>query len=167
HRLRVGDAEAVLELGFQAQALAHGRDLGAATVHEHRVHAHVAQQDHVEQCLLLALLHGVAAQLDHDLLAVEALDVRQRLDQNLGAVGGVDRHVVYSALIRTYSADRSQPQASDSPLPRPSSALISISGSWNVLRTAFRSTSTPAPRAKTSRPPMLRRRRSMARSAPL
>jgi hypothetical protein len=55
-------------------------------VHHHRVHAHQLEQHHVVRKALLQLLvdHRVAAVLDHDGLAVEAADVRQRLGQDVG-----------------------------------------------------------------------------------
>jgi len=58
------------------------------------ISADVAQQHHVQQRVVLAVLDGLAAELhDHD-LAVEALDVRQRLDEDLGALFDWKRHVV-------------------------------------------------------------------------
>src|SRR6266446_2490502 len=167
HRLVVRDAQPVLELCLQAEALAHRRDLWSATVYEHGLHADVTEQHDVEQRLVPRLLERVAADLDHDDLAVESLDVWQRLDQDLRSLIDRQCHVVYSAFIRTYSSDRSQPQASAWPPARPNDATISISGCSNTRLTAARSTSTPAPRSKTTRPPMLRCSLSSASSAPL
>src|SRR5207245_4679375 len=167
HRLVVCDAEAVLELGLQAEPLAHRRDLGSTAMYENRLHADVAEQHDVEQRLVPCLLERISSDLDHDDLAVESLDVRQRLDEDFRSLLDCQCHVVYSALIRTYSSDRSQPQASALPSARPSFATISISGCSNARRTAARSTSTPEPRSKTTRPPTVRWRRSTASSAPL
>ena len=83
-----------LKVGLDAQALAHRGDLGAAAVHEHRLHADVAEQHDVEQRLVARLLDGVAADLDDHDLAVESLDVGQRLDQDLRALLDRQRHVV-------------------------------------------------------------------------
>src|SRR5205814_10128937 len=140
----------------EAKALAHRADLRSAAVDQHRLHADVAQQHDVEQRLVARVVDGVAAHLDHDDLAVETFDVRQRLDQDLGSFLDGKRHVVKSALIRTYSSDRSQPHASARPSPRPSGATISISGCSNARLTAARSTSTPAPLSNTTRPPTVR-----------
>src|SRR5207245_2005255 len=167
HRLVVCDAEAVLELGLQAEPLAHRRDLGSTAMYENRLHADVAEQHDVEQRLVPCLLERIASDLDHDDLAVESLDVRQRLDEDFRSLLDCQCHVVYSAFIRTYSSDKSQPQASALPSARPSFATISISDCSNARRTAVRSTSTPAPRSKTTSPPMLRWSLSRASSAPL
>ena len=94
HRLLVGDPKALLELGLQAESLAHGGDLRTATVHEHRLHADVAEKDDVQQRLVAGLLDRVAPDLDDDDLAVEPLDVRQRFDQDFGAFGDRQCHVV-------------------------------------------------------------------------
>src|SRR5712692_3264592 len=166
HRFVVGDAQPVLELCLQAEALAHRRDLWSPTMYEHRLHADVTEQHDVEQRLVPRLLERVATDLDHDDLAVESLDVRQRLDEDLRSLVDCQCHVVYSAFIRTYSSDRSQPQASAWPPARPNDATISISGCSNARLTAARSTLTPAPRSKTTRPPMLRCSLSSASSAP-
>ena len=61
---------------------------------QHRLHADVAEQHDVKQRLVARVLDGVAADLDHDDLAVESLDVRQRLDEDLGALFDCQRHVV-------------------------------------------------------------------------
>src|SRR5262249_31471838 len=125
HRRGVGDPEAVAEPGLQAEPLAHRGDLWTPPVDQHRLHADVAKQHQVEQRLLLPLVDCVATDLDDHGLAVKTLDVRQGLDQHLRALVGVDGHsptpphVVYSALTRTYSPDRSQPHASALPEPRP------------------------------------------------
>ena len=94
HRLVVRDPEAVLELGLEPETLAHGRDLGTAAVDQDRLHADVAEEDHVEQGLVARVVDRVAADLDHDHLAVEALDVRKRLDQDLGSFLDAQCHVV-------------------------------------------------------------------------
>src|ERR1700736_3249855 len=167
HRFLVRDSQSVFELGLEAEPFTHRGDLRTAAVHEHGLHADVAEQNDVEQRLVLRLLDGIPTNLDHDDLAVESLDIRQRLDEDLRALLNRQCHVVYSAFIRTYSSDRSQPQASARPSARPSVATISISGCSNARRTAERSTSAPAPRSKTTSPPMLRCNLSRASSAPL
>ena len=63
-------------------------------MHQDRLHADVAQQDDVEQRFVARVVDRVAADLDHDDLAMKSLDVRQRLDQDLGALFDGERHVV-------------------------------------------------------------------------
>ena len=78
-------------------------------MHHDRAQAHVLEQYHVARELLaqLGVLHGRTAVLDHDGLGVELPDVGQRLEQR-GHVARSAAHVVYSALMRTYSCDRSE-----------------------------------------------------------
>ena len=95
--LVVGDAHALPELALDAHLLQQVADLRAAAVHDHRVHADQLQHHDVarEARLERGLGHRVAAVLDDDRLVVEALDVGQRLGQDLrleGGVDGVDRH---------------------------------------------------------------------------
>jgi len=84
HRLGIGDAHALHELALLAELGEHAFDLRPAAVHDHRVHADQLQQHHVmrEAALELIVDHGVAAELDDDRLAVEALDIRQRLGED-------------------------------------------------------------------------------------
>ena len=88
HGLVVGDAHALDELALLADALQQLVDLRAAAVHHHRIHAHQLEQHHVarERSLQRCVGHGVAAVLDDDGLVVEALDVGQRLGQDLCAL---------------------------------------------------------------------------------
>ena len=74
---------------FLPSAVSSSLDLRPAAVHDHRVHADQLQQHHVAREALLQLLvgHGVAAVLDDDGLAVEALDVRQRLGEDARLLG--------------------------------------------------------------------------------
>jgi hypothetical protein len=78
------------ELALLADALQQAGDLRATAVHHHRVHADQLQQHHVlgEGSISVALGHRVAAVLDDDGLVVEALDVRQRLGQDMRFFGG-------------------------------------------------------------------------------
>jgi uncharacterized protein with NAD-binding domain and iron-sulfur cluster len=66
-------------------------DLRAAAMHHDRVHADEFQQDHVarERALQLLVGHGVAAELNDDGLAVEALDIGQSLGEDARLLGGL------------------------------------------------------------------------------
>ncbi len=100
HGLRGRDAQPRLELADQALLVELGVDLGAAAVHDDRLQAGLAQEDHVlgEGGLEFFVDHGVAAELDDDDLAVVAGEPRQGLDEDLrlgqggvlagGAAGG-------------------------------------------------------------------------------
>ena len=61
---------------------------GPAAVDDHRPDADEAQQEHVlgELLLQVGLLHRRPAVLDDEGLALERPDIRQRLDEGLGAV---------------------------------------------------------------------------------
>ena len=63
-------------------------------MHQHWLHADVAQEHNVEQRLVARVLNRVSADLDDHDLAVEALDVGQRLDENLGPFRDGEGHVV-------------------------------------------------------------------------
>ncbi len=117
-RLAVGDAQTLDELDLHPEPLHVTGDLGAATVHDHRVQADVLEQHDVGRKLVAErfVLHRRAAVLDHDRAAVELLDVRERLEQRAEAAGegacpafrvNLFAHVVYSALILMYSWVRS------------------------------------------------------------
>ena len=84
-RLRARDAQPAAELAGDAPTLEFRRDLRPPAVHDDRMHARVAQVDHVlgERALELVVDHGVAAELHHDDLAVETLEPRQGLDEGL------------------------------------------------------------------------------------
>ena len=82
-RLRVGDAQALVEAHLEPEPLHVLGDLGAAAVDDHRVEADVLEQDDVGGEVLAQVLvaHRRAAVLDHDRAAVELPDVGQRLEQ--------------------------------------------------------------------------------------
>src|SRR5690606_4125363 len=82
--LRGGDPETALEIAFDAEALQHRADLRSAAVHHHRVDAAVAQEHHVlgERLTQGVVGHRVAAVLDHDDLAVQLFEPRQRGGQH-------------------------------------------------------------------------------------
>src|SRR3990172_4261405 len=86
HGLRVGDPHAPDKARFLAEALHQRPDLRPAAVHDHGVDPHVAEQDDVEGegFLQVRLLHGRAAVLDDEGLALEGADVREGLHQDLG-----------------------------------------------------------------------------------
>ena len=88
HGGRVRDAQAVDKAGLDIQPFKKFPDLRAATVYDHGVHANELDQHHVarESVLQTGVDHRRAAELDHDRRAVELLDVRQGLDEDLGRV---------------------------------------------------------------------------------
>ena len=97
HHAIVGDPHALAELALDAHLLQQVADLRAAAVDDDRVHPDELQHHDVagEARLQRGLDHRVAAVLDDDRLVVEALDVGQRLGENLrlhGGIDGVDRH---------------------------------------------------------------------------
>src|SRR5258708_37720289 len=100
-----GGGEGGGELDGQVGGLHGARDRRHAGVDDDGVNAHVLEQADVARELLLEgrVGHGCAAVLDHHGLAVELADVRKRLEE-----GGYIPHVVYSALIVTYSCPRSE-----------------------------------------------------------
>ena len=79
----VRHAQAVHEAHLHPEPLHVARDVRAAAVHHHRVHADVLEEHHVARELLLQLRvdHRGAAVLDHDRLTVELPDVRERLEE--------------------------------------------------------------------------------------
>ncbi len=84
-RLRVGDAQALVEAHLHAEPVHVLADLGAAAVDDDRVQPDVLEQDDVggEGLAQLLLAHRRAAVLDHHGAAVELADVGQRLEQRL------------------------------------------------------------------------------------
>jgi len=108
-RFLVGHAHAADEVGFLAEALHQGADLGATAVDDHGVDADQAQEDHVQSERLLEVrpLHRGAAVLDDEGLAAELADVRQRLQQDLGAPGVCHRLASPSAAARPAIAGES------------------------------------------------------------
>jgi hypothetical protein len=89
HRLLVRDPQAFDEAHLHAELLHVRGDVRAAAVDDHRVQSHVLEQHHVggEGFAELLLPHRGAAVLDDDGLAVELLDVGQRLQQRLDVPG--------------------------------------------------------------------------------
>src|SRR5690606_12617493 len=83
HRLGCGDSQAAAELAVDAEPVEHRGDLRAAAVDDDRLQPRQSQEHHVlcERGLQLVVDHRVAAVLDHDGRAVEALQPRQRLDE--------------------------------------------------------------------------------------
>ena len=110
----VADAQAADELHRQPEALHVGRDLRAAAVDDDRVDPDVLEQHDVARELLAQrrVLHRRAAVLDDDGAAVELADVGQRLEQRADVAHLGPPHVVYSALIVTYSCPRSEKKTS-------------------------------------------------------
>ena len=92
--LLVGDAQAVGELGFDAEPVEHVADLRPAAVHDDRIDRGLLHQHDVarEAARRRLVAHGVAAVFHHDDLVVVALHVRQRLRQNAGDVERRDGH---------------------------------------------------------------------------
>ena len=90
HGLGRGDAQAAAELALHAEPAEHARDLGPAAVDDHGADAGEAQEDHVlgERPAQRVVGHGVAAVLDDDHRALEALQPRQRLGEHAGLGGG-------------------------------------------------------------------------------
>jgi len=80
---RVGDTVTTPNALGQVEPLHVGGDLPAAPVHDDRIHSHVLEQHHVARELLAqpGIGHRRAAVLDHDRLAVELADVRERLEE--------------------------------------------------------------------------------------
>src|SRR5215204_1622559 len=113
----LGHAQALHEAHLHPEPLHVARDVGPAAVHDDRVHPDVLEEHDVARELLpqLGLDHRRAAVLDHQRLAVELPDVRERLEQRCDV-----SHDVYSALKLTYSGLRSLKKTSVSP-PSPGS----------------------------------------------
>src|SRR6266511_1163346 len=136
----VRHAQAVHEADLHAEPLHVARDVGAAAVDDDRVHPHVLEEDHVAGELLaqLRLHHRGAAVFDHDGLAVELPDVRERLEQRCDV-----SHDVYSALNFTYSGLRSLKKTSVSPPSPGRVSAYSTSSPWTSSAGAG-STTSPA-----------------------
>ena len=93
HRLRAGHPEPAAELRGDVQPGEHLRDLRAAAVDDHRVHAAPLHEHDVggEGLLQLLVDHGVAAVLDHHGLAGVRLQPGQRLGQDRGLLDQGER----------------------------------------------------------------------------
>src|SRR3954467_9464570 len=152
----VRDPQAGLEPPLHAEPLHVARDVGAAAVHDYRVHADVLEEDDVAREVLgqAGVGHRGAADLDHDGLAVELPDVGQRLEEGCDV-----SHVVYSALTVTYSCERSEKKTSVSP---PSPGIVSSNSislpvtASSSARTASMESGSPSPAVTTRRPSMSR-----------
>src|SRR6202043_565469 len=85
HGWRIGDTKPVDKTGLDAHALLPGADLRSTTVHDHRSHAHETEQHHVlEHRVEVGRGARGTADLDHQDVTGEALDVGQCLDEHLG-----------------------------------------------------------------------------------
>ena len=95
-RLRIRHAQAGDEGRLLADLLEEARDLRAAAVHDDGADADVLHQRDVLHDLLLEVLvdHRIAAVLDDDGLAIEFLDVGQRLDEDGCLILGCKYHSV-------------------------------------------------------------------------
>ena len=93
HRLCIGHAHALDELALLTDARQQVLDLRPAAMHDHHVHADQLEQHHVAREALFQIFvgHRIAAVFDDDGSAVKLLDVRQRLGEDRGFVGGGDR----------------------------------------------------------------------------
>jgi hypothetical protein len=90
-RSLVGDAQAAMAPGLDAELACQLVDAPAAAVHDHRFHADQAKQRDVasEAGLERRIDHRIPAQADHQRLAVVGANVGQRLGENPGfGVGG-------------------------------------------------------------------------------
>src|SRR5690606_150647 len=89
HGRAVGHAHAFDELAGDVQALEQVTDLRTTAMHHYRIDANVLHHHDilVEAVLHLFALHSVAAGLDDDGLAGDALDIGQSLGQEHGYLG--------------------------------------------------------------------------------
>ena len=90
HDLRRGDPQTALELAPKAEPAKHRRDLRTAAVHDDWTQTCIPEERDVlsEGELEGVVDHGVAAVLDDDQGAAEALQPGQRLDEGLRLGGG-------------------------------------------------------------------------------
>src|SRR5690606_19237264 len=90
HGLGGGDPQAAAELRGDVEAVEHRGDLRATAVDDDRLHADLVEEEDVgrEGALEPLVDHGVAAVLDDDAGAGEALEPRQGLDEHLGLLVG-------------------------------------------------------------------------------
>jgi hypothetical protein len=98
-RLRIGDAQAVLELRLFADAPEHRVDLRPAAMDEHAADPDAPEQKHVlrEREIGFAI-DGRAAEFHDDRLARELPDVGQRLDEHLRGLGGAHDVLQFSLM---------------------------------------------------------------------
>ena len=85
HRFLIGHAETADKLGVLADLFQEARDIRAAAMHNDRTDTDLLHQRHVLHDLFFQFLadHRVAAVFDHDGLARELLEIRQRLDEQV------------------------------------------------------------------------------------
>ena len=105
HGFPVGDAHALDELALLAEPVEQIADLWAAAVDDHRIDADLLHHHHVagEAVLQLVVFHGVAAVFDHHGGAGEALNIRQRFNQNAGGfLGALGVHVCFLQPVKKY-----------------------------------------------------------------
>src|SRR5207302_248916 len=122
------------------------RDLGhlrTTAVDDHRLDPGGEEQRDVfgERTSERGAVHRCPAVLHDDHLSPMLSHVRQRLEEDpslgdraLANHGGELVHVVYSALIRTYSYDRSLPSTLARPRPSPSETPMANSASFMTAR---------------------------------
>ena len=98
-RLGIRHAQAVHEARLLSRIAHPLRDRLAAAVDHDGVDAHRFEQHDVAQQTVnhRIILHRAAAVLDHKKFAAEFLDVRQRLDESLGACFDGDGHFLKRA----------------------------------------------------------------------
>src|SRR5438309_767936 len=91
HRLGIRHPHPAHEFRLLAQALHEGPDLRASAVDDHRPHPDQPEEEDVAGELLLevGLLHGRAAILDDQGLALEGANIGQRLEQHLRPLDGL------------------------------------------------------------------------------
>ena len=100
-RLLVGDAQAALELRFDAHLGEHRADLRPAAMHDDRVDAGLLEQRDVagEGLAERGVAHGVAAIFHHDGLVLVALHVGQRGGKQARLLGGGGGISVMSSIL--------------------------------------------------------------------
>ena len=92
HRLIIGAAQTVDKLALLADLVEHLADLRPAAMDEHDLDADQVEQHDILDDRLFELFidHGIAAIFDDDDLSRILLDIRERLDEDLGLDLGID-----------------------------------------------------------------------------
>lgn len=106
HRFAVGVAQTVDELALLADFFQHIVDLRTAAVDDNDLDADQIEQNEVvnDRVLQLVVDHRVAAVLDDNRLTVVFLNVRKRLNQNVGFQLRIHiRLLIYNRSIHSYS----------------------------------------------------------------